>query len=89
MGSKVFGVGEPHVAHGTVVGLDSSVAYQMVLKLVPAVENTAANLKENKGFFSQLEKKVTFQADNNSNLKSPFLLKYNSTENQFQIHTDN
>lgn len=75
VGSEIFGVGEPHVAHGAVVGLDSSVAHQMVLKLVPAVEDTAANLVEDTRRFSQLEKENgdMFQTDNNSNQIKFFL----------------
>lgn len=86
MGSEIFGVGEPHVAHGAVVGLDSSVAHQMVLKLVPAVEDTVANLVEDTRGFSQLEKENgdMFQTDNNSKLNQILsLLKYNRNENHF------
>lgn len=39
-------MGEPHVTHGAVVGLDSCVAHKMVFELVPAVEHTATDLKE-------------------------------------------
>lgn len=83
MGSEIFGVGEPHVAHGAVVGLDSSVAHQMVLKLVPAVEDTAANLVEDTMGFSQLEKENGSDRQQFKPNQILSLLKYNSNENHF------
>lgn len=84
MGLEVFGVGEPHVTHGAVVGLDSRVAHQMVLKLVPAVEYTAADLAEviSRVFQSAKEKTVTYSFHKIPFYASAFteLLKYNEVE---------
>lgn len=44
VGLQVLWVGEPHVAHGAVIGLVARVAHKVVFELVPAVEYAAADL---------------------------------------------
>lgn len=45
VGFQVFWVCEPHVTHCAVVGFVAGVDHKVVFKLVPAVENTAADLR--------------------------------------------